>query len=48
MQNDATRLNLSIRGQFMERVNKITYLGSCIIPDGSIAQELSSHTQKAR
>ena len=40
--------NLSIKGQFIERVDKFTYLGSCITPDGSIAKELSSRTQKAR
>ena len=40
--------NLSIKGQFIERVNKFTYLGSCITPDGSIAEELSSRIQKAR
>ena len=32
--------NLSIKGQFIERVDKFTYLGSCITPDGSIAEEL--------
>ena len=41
-------LNLSINGQFMERVDMFTYLGSCITPDGSIAEELSSRIQKAR
>ena len=40
--------NLSIKGQFIERVDKFTYLGSCINPDGSIAEELSSRIQKAR
>ena len=40
--------NLSIKGQFIERVDKFTYLGSCITPDGSIAEELSSRIQKAR
>ena len=44
---DMTR-NLSIKRQFIERVNKFTYLGSCITPDGSIAEELSSRIQKAR
>ena len=40
--------NLSIKGQFIERVDKFTYLGSCITPDGSIAEELSLRIQKAR
>ena len=40
--------NLSIRGQFIERVDKFNYLASCISPDGSIAEELSSGIQKAR
>ena len=40
--------NLSIKGQSTERVDKFTYLGSCITPDGSIAEELSSRIQKAR
>ena len=40
--------NLSIKGQFIERVDKLTYLGSCITPNDSIAEELSSHIQKAR
>ena len=40
--------NLSIEGQFIERVDKFTYLGSCITPDGSMNEELSSHIQKAR
>ena len=38
--------NLSIKGQIIERVDKFTYLGSCITPGGSIAEELSSRTQK--
>ena len=29
-------------------MDKFTYLGSCITPDGSIAEELSSRIQKAR
>ena len=41
-------LNLSIKGQFIERVNKFIYLGSCITSDGSIAEELSSRIKKAR
>ena len=40
--------NLSIKGQFIERVDKFTYLRSCITPDGSIAEELSFRIQKAR
>ena len=40
--------NLSIKSQILERVDKFTYLGSCIPPDGSIAEELSSRIQKAR
>ena len=40
--------NLSVEGQFIERVYKFTYLGICITPDGSIAEELSSCIQKAR
>ena len=40
--------NLSIKGQFTERVDKFTYLGSCITPDGSIAEELSSCIQKVQ
>ena len=40
--------NLSIKGQFIERVDKFTYLGSCITLEGSIAEELSSLIQKAR
>ena len=40
--------NLSIKGQFIERVDKFTYLSSCITPDGSVAEELSSRIQKAR
>ena len=28
--------------QFTERLNKFTYLGSCITPDGIIAEELPS------
>ena len=39
--------NLSTKGQFIERVDKLTYLGSCINRDGSIA-ELSSRIQKVR
>ena len=38
--------NLSIRGQFIERVDKFTYLGSCITPDGSIAEKLCSRIQR--
>ena len=41
-------LNLSIKGQFIERVGKFTYLGSYINPDSSIAEELPSHNQKVR
>ena len=33
--------NLSIKGQIIERVDKFIYLGSCITPIGSIAEELS-------
>ena len=40
--------NLSIKGQFIERVDKFTYLGSCITPDGSIAEVLSPRIRKAR
>ena len=40
--------NLSIEGQFIERVDKFTYLGSCITFDGSIAEELFSRIQKAQ
>ena len=40
--------NLSNKGQFIERVDKFTYLGSCVTPDGSIAEELSSRIRKAR
>ena len=40
--------NLSIKGQFIERVDKFTYLGSCITLDGSIAVDLSSRIQKVR
>ena len=40
--------SLSIRGQFIESVDKFAYLGSCISPDGSMAEELSSRIQKAR
>ena len=40
--------NLSIKDQFIERVDKLTYLGSCITPDGCIPEELSSRIQKAR
>ena len=40
--------NLSIKDQFIERIDKFTYLGSCITPDGSIAEELSSRIQRAR
>ena len=40
--------NLSIKGQFIEPVDKFTYLGSCITPNGSIVEELSSRIQKAR
>ena len=40
--------NLSIKGQIIQRVDKFTYLGSCITPNGSIAKELSSRIQKAR
>ena len=40
--------NMSIKGQFIERVDKFTYMGSCISSDGSIAEELSSRIQKAR
>ena len=40
--------NLSIKDQFIKRIDKFTYLGSCITPDGSIAEELSSHIRKAR
>ena len=40
--------NLSSKGQIIERVDKFTYLGSCISPDGSIAVKLSSRIQKVR
>ena len=40
--------NLSIKDLLIKRVHKFTYLGSCITPDGSIAEELSSRIQKAR
>ena len=40
--------NMSIKGQFIEHVDKFTYLGSYINPDGSIAEELPSRIQKAR
>ena len=40
--------NLSIKCQFIERIGKFTYLGSCITPDGSIGEELSSRIRKAR
>ena len=40
--------NLSIKDEIIERVDKFTYLGSCITPDGSIAEELSPRIQKAR
>ena len=34
--------------QFIERVDKFTYLGSCIPLNGSIAEKLSARIQKAR
>ena len=40
--------NPSIKGQFIERVDKFTYLGSCSSPDGSIGDELSSRIQEVR
>ena len=40
--------NLLIKGQFIERVDKFTYMGSCITLDGSIAEELSSRIRKTR
>ena len=39
--------NLSIKGQFIERVDKFTYLGSCITPDGSIAGVIFAHSKGA-
>ena len=38
--------NLSIRVQIIECVNKFTYLGCCITPDGSIGEEFFSRIQK--
>ena len=40
--------HFSIRCQFIECVDKFTYLGGCISPGGSIAEELSLRIQKAR
>ena len=34
--------NLSIEGQLIKRVDKFTYFGSCITPDASTPEELSS------
>ena len=40
--------NLSIRGQFIERVDNFTYLSSYVTPDGSITEEFLLRIQKAR
>ena len=45
---DPATLNLSIKGQFIERVDKFTYLGSCITTDGFIGEKLSSRIRRAR
>ena len=40
--------NFLINDQIIERVNKFTYLGSCITLDGSTAEELSSRIRRVR